>query len=363
MDAKKSPDWAHELVQRHANAARALEHMYTEKNIERLKAVSAELESAVSDPPKTPDMLTEVQRGAIEWAAGRAHVEALGKPITGVEGKRWRVLSDMFRFSSPAADSRVTRAVVCSCPSDECDIETLGSTGSSRCARVASADSQHERAADSPTVPIELSGVAEAIESGDGFWRTCSGCHETCDGHPVGDYPYSEILKCDLGAGCSECGGIGAVWDDTDYGAMAAAGDADEIAREEARAASSSTNAHASAAQTEGITTAARDVLAERERQVTAEGWTAEHDDQHDAGEMAAAASAYCLAAADALHPFSHGDGNYRDHAPVQWPWAPEWWKSSTPRRDLVKAGALLLAEIERIDRGTAGAAPEDQLK
>jgi hypothetical protein len=46
--------------------------------------------------------LTDGQREAIEWAAGRAHVEALGKPIDGPEGKRWRTLSDMFRFSTAA---------------------------------------------------------------------------------------------------------------------------------------------------------------------------------------------------------------------------------------------------------------------
>ncbi|WP_257817994.1 hypothetical protein [Burkholderia glumae] len=74
----------------------------------------------------------------------------------------------------------------------------------------------------SPTaeVPIELADVKETLAKGDGFWRSCSGCHETEDGHPVGKYPYSAILKCYLGAGCSECGGIGAVWDNTDYGAM-----------------------------------------------------------------------------------------------------------------------------------------------
>lgn len=85
-------------------------------------------------------------------------------------------------------------------------------------------------------VPFELSGVAETLASGDGFWRSCSGCHETEDGHPVGHYPFSAILNCDLGGGCSECGGIGAVWDDTDYGEMADAWDAQEIAREQAEA-------------------------------------------------------------------------------------------------------------------------------
>lgn len=69
-------------------------------------------------------------------------------------------------------------------------------------------------------IAVELSSVAETLENGDGFWRTCSGCHETEDGYPNGDYPYSKILKCDLGGGCSECGGIGAVWDNTDYEAM-----------------------------------------------------------------------------------------------------------------------------------------------
>ena len=35
------------------------------------------------------------------------------------------------------------------------------------------------------------------------------------------------------------------------------------------------------------------------------------------------------------------------------WPWDREWWKPTTQRRDLVKAGALILAEIERIDRAS----------
>ncbi|WP_059518958.1 hypothetical protein [Burkholderia pseudomultivorans] len=71
-----------------------------------------------------------------------------------------------------------------------------------------------------PALPIELSSVAETVAEGAGFWRSCSGCHETNEGHETGHYPYSKILKCHLGGGCSECGGIGAVWDDTDYEAM-----------------------------------------------------------------------------------------------------------------------------------------------
>ncbi|KWK74111.1 hypothetical protein WM15_32150 [Burkholderia ubonensis] len=84
---------------------------------------------------------------------------------------------------------------------------------------------------------IELSRVKETLESGGGFWRTCSGCHESEDGHPVGEYPYSEVLQCDLGAGCAECGGIGAVWDNTDYDDMAAFLDRQEEAAEASQSA------------------------------------------------------------------------------------------------------------------------------
>ncbi len=65
--------------------------------------------------------------------------------------------------------------------------------------------------------PIELQGVAEQLAEGSGFWRSCSGCYETEDGHPMGNYVSSSVLQCSLGAGCSECGGLGAVWDNTDY--------------------------------------------------------------------------------------------------------------------------------------------------
>ena len=66
-------------------------------------------------------------------------------------------------------------------------------------------------------VPVELDGIVDLVKEGAGFWRSCSGCYETEDGHPVGQYPYSEIMGCALGSGCSECGGIGAVWDNNDY--------------------------------------------------------------------------------------------------------------------------------------------------
>jgi hypothetical protein len=92
--------------------------------------------------------------------------------------------------------------------------------------------------------------------------------------------------------------------------------------------------------------------LSERRRQSVDEGFDAAHDDEHDAGELAAAAAAYALAAADKLHPFSQGDGGYSHGSPpVMWPWDASWWKPSTPERDIEKAIALLIAERDRIDR------------
>lgn len=116
-------------------------------------------------------------------------------------------------------------------------------------------------------------------------------------------------------------------------------------------------------AMAEHASRAALDVQGERRRQVEAEGWSPDHDAEHNGGELAAAAAAYALHAADQLNPYSQGDGG--DEAPSFWPWhngiagrgegpektEPAWWKPTTQRRDLVKAGALILAEIERLDR------------
>lgn len=100
------------------------------------------------------------------------------------------------------------------------------------------------------------------------------------------------------------------------------------------------------------VTAAAADVLAERQRQVTAEGWSFKHDDQYKNTELAFAASCYAFHAAAASWDLEDDGIPYDSHpVPKQWPWDPSWWKPTDARRDLVKAGALILAEIERIDR------------
>ncbi|HFH3670230.1 hypothetical protein [Pseudomonas aeruginosa] len=91
------------------------------------------------------------------------------------------------------------------------------------------------------------------------------------------------------------------------------------------------------------------DVQAERRRQITAEGWTPEHDDEHSHGQMARASACYALAGSSAPN-----DGTAALLVSLAWPWDEQWWKPSTARRDMVKACALGLAEIERLDRTAA---------
>ncbi|WP_240437972.1 hypothetical protein [Pseudomonas aeruginosa] len=91
------------------------------------------------------------------------------------------------------------------------------------------------------------------------------------------------------------------------------------------------------------------DVQAERRRQIEAEGWTPEHDDAHSHGQMARAAACYALAGSSAP-----SDGTAALLVSLAWPWDEQWWKPSTARRDMVKACALGLAEIERLDRAAA---------
>ena len=97
-------------------------------------------------------------------------------------------------------------------------------------------------------------------------------------------------------------------------------------------------------------TQAAIDVLAERQRQISAEGWTPEHDDEHEGGELSQAAACYALHSAPV--------GNARDYLRF-WPWDARGWKPKDSRSDLIKAGALILAEIERLDRA-ASPKPKD---
>lgn len=97
------------------------------------------------------------------------------------------------------------------------------------------------------------------------------------------------------------------------------------------------------------------DVMAERQRQISAEGWTPNLDDQHTSSEMAGAAACYASHVNARGWVYSHNPSDYQSETESSnWPWDASWWKPTNPRRDLVKAGALILAEIERLDRAAA---------
>lgn len=93
------------------------------------------------------------------------------------------------------------------------------------------------------------------------------------------------------------------------------------------------------------------DIAAERRRQVEVEGWEAAHDDEHTDGSLALAAGSYCESAARPKILARKPGGAFA--IPKLWPqsWSRDWWKPKSPRQDLVRAGALIIAEIERLDR------------
>lgn len=97
-----------------------------------------------------------------------------------------------------------------------------------------------------------------------------------------------------------------------------------------------STNEQHLAGRSDGVAL----IAAERRRQVEGEGWSAEHDDGHDSGEMAIAAAMYAVLGTDATVDSPHT--------------APSCWIKPGDRiRELSKAGALIAAEIDRLQRAT----------
>jgi hypothetical protein len=90
------------------------------------------------------------------------------------------------------------------------------------------------------------------------------------------------------------------------------------------------------------------EIAAERTRQIEVEGWSPEHDDTHTHEEMAMAAAMYALPGfARNLIISINGETLLRR----LWPWDWKWWKPEKRRRNLIKAAALLVAEVERLDR------------
>ncbi|UYV20946.1 hypothetical protein K1Y77_17145 (plasmid) [Halomonas qaidamensis] len=94
--------------------------------------------------------------------------------------------------------------------------------------------------------------------------------------------------------------------------------------------------------------------LEERQRQIHEEGFTAEHDDQNKPGRISWAAGCYAMRAGEQAAGFAMTKA-----APFVWPWHENWWKpSEDPKRNIIKAMALLAAEYDRLERAEAAATP-----
>lgn len=91
-------------------------------------------------------------------------------------------------------------------------------------------------------------------------------------------------------------------------------------------------------------------ISAERVRQIVSEGHTPEHDQTHQDGSLAAAGVAYATTAIVQLWRPDLPTGE----VPKSWPFDPEEWKPQDAVRNLVRAGALIAAEIDR-SRGNHG--------
>ncbi|WP_078670596.1 hypothetical protein [Chitinophaga eiseniae] len=87
-------------------------------------------------------------------------------------------------------------------------------------------------------------------------------------------------------------------------------------------------------------------IAEERKRQINIEGYHEHHDDRHEAGELADAAMCYCMS------PIYRPAYNF---PPMGWPWIGgenDGFKPSNNRiHELAKAGALIAAEIDRLQR------------
>jgi hypothetical protein len=96
------------------------------------------------------------------------------------------------------------------------------------------------------------------------------------------------------------------------------------------------------------------EVARERERQMAEEGWTPEHDDKHDNEELAYAAACYAMGSHSVSRGVGPVDGVNATITARLWPWSFEWWKPKRKRHNLIRAAALIVAEIERLDRAAA---------
>lgn len=95
-----------------------------------------------------------------------------------------------------------------------------------------------------------------------------------------------------------------------------------------------------------------KEIITERNRQcgIFVEGFSPERDiREYPRGQLALAAACYAAGPPELFRLGPVLENNMRLPIPI-WPWSQRCWKPTTRRRDLIKAAALILAELERID-------------
>ena len=100
-------------------------------------------------------------------------------------------------------------------------------------------------------------------------------------------------------------------------------------------------------------------IAEERQRQINIEGYSEQHDMQHGPRVLIQAASTYLDAADLTLHSkeYDFSDSWHETNEPFYWnevrrtwPFEQDTFKHTTDIRDLVKAGALIAAAIDRLN-------------
>lgn len=87
-------------------------------------------------------------------------------------------------------------------------------------------------------------------------------------------------------------------------------------------------------------------IAEERLRQVKAEGFDPRHDDNYNHDELLRAAVGYITHDRPSMPPMPDSF----------WPWHLDWWKPKDHKANLIRAGALIAAELDRLARAEAEA-------
>lgn len=97
------------------------------------------------------------------------------------------------------------------------------------------------------------------------------------------------------------------------------------------------------------VITGAEMIVIERQRQISKEGYDQKHDDEHADCELISAALSYAVMARDQI---THGDkADPGFVCEMYWPFESASWKPKDRIHNLTIAGALIAAEIDRLQR------------